>query len=165
MSVDERYVYGDFPGQDSVEKVDRPCLALRRHHVIDGRRRGHVGAFQAVVDVAAEHGQVLGESVPVLGEQVAFDALHQVLEPRGHTALLGSGLRLDQLIAELLEVVFVEEDQPEQRSGHRPLVSAVFKHDDVQHGLQHLLEDFRPHLDDLDQRVVVGNSLTSSDFS
>jgi hypothetical protein len=33
--------------------------------------------------------------------------------------------------------------------GHGPLVPAVFEHDDVEHGRQHLLQDLRVDLDDL----------------
>jgi hypothetical protein len=41
------------------------------------------------------------------------------------------------------------------RPGHRPLVPAVFEHDDVEDGGEHLLQDLRVDLDDVDQRIVL----------
>ena len=37
------------------------------------------------------------------------------------------------LVAQLLEVLRVEEDESEEGPRHRPLVPAVLEHDDVQH--------------------------------
>ena len=99
--------------------------------------------------------------VPVLGEQVPLDALHEVLEPRGHARLLGRRLPLDDLVAQLLEVLRVEEDEAEEGPRHRPLVPAVLEHDDVEHRREHLLQDLRPQLDHLHQGVVVGHNLAA----
>ena len=62
-----------------------------------------------------------------------------------------------------LEVIFIEEDKAQQGPAHAPLIPdnrfdriqiwkkyehqpAVLKHDNIQHSLKHLLENFGPHL-------------------
>ena len=94
------------------------------------------------------------------------------------------------LVAQLLEVLRVEEDESEEGARHRPLVPAVLEHDDVQHRRQHLrtkeaglphllfqshaglpkmidylLKDLWPQLDHLNQRVVVGHHLAATNFA
>ena len=66
------------------------------------------------------------------------------------------------LISKLLEIFFVEQNEPEQRSRHGPLVSTIFKHDNVEYCGQHLLQDFRMDLDHLDQGVVLQVGLLHS---
>ena len=60
--------------------------------------------------------------VPVLGEQVPLDALHEVLEPGRHARLLGRRLPLDDLVTQLFEVLCVQQDEAEEGARHRPLV-------------------------------------------
>ena len=58
-----------------------------------------------------------------------------------------------------LEVVLIKQDETQEGAGHGPLVAAILEHDDVQDGLQHLLEDLGPHLDHGHQGVRVGGGL------
>ena len=51
----------------------------------------------------SEHRQVLGEPVPVLGQQVPLDPVHEVLEPGHHGGPLVPGLGGDDLVSEVLK--------------------------------------------------------------
>lgn len=62
------------------------------HHVQGGR------ALQRVIDVPPEDRQILGEPVPVLGEQVAFNAVHERVKPLGHGGLLVNRLAAHQAL-------------------------------------------------------------------
>ena len=53
----------------------------------------------------SEYRQVLCEPVPVLGQQVPLDAVHEVLEPRHHGAPLVGRLRGDNLVSQILKKV------------------------------------------------------------
>ena len=51
--------------------------------------------------------------------------------------------------------IFVEQNEPQKRARHGPLVAAVLKHDDVEHRGQHLLQDLRVHFQDAQEGLVV----------
>ena len=65
-------------------------------------------------------------------------------------------------MAEVLEVLLVEEDEPEEGPGHGPLVATVLEQDDVEDGLKHLLQDLGPHVDDGQQRVTLHQGLAAN---
>lgn len=72
--------------------------------------------------------------------------------------------RSTYLISEPLEVLLVEQNEPQEWPGHAPLVAAVLEHDDIEHCGQHLLQDLRASLHHLNQGVVLWHHLAPADF-
>ncbi len=51
--------------------------------------------------------------VTILGQQIALDSLHEIVEPGHHGPALVQRLGRDNLVAKVLEVLLVEQDEPE----------------------------------------------------
>ena len=58
-----------------------------------------------------EDGEVLSESVSVLGEKVPLDAVHEIFEALGHSALFITRLAADYLLPQFVEVFLIQKDQ------------------------------------------------------
>ena len=126
----------------SRRKTERFCVNLCRHE----RKREREGRRESD-GVRVSEGD---EPISVLRQEIPFNAVHQVVEPLSHRGLDVDCLRLDDLSSKASEVLFVQEDQPEQRTRHGPLVATVFEHNDVEDGREHLLQDLGMHLQDLE---------------